>query len=264
MEVEKFTFLKIYGDSISKLAEWNEQLAKDLCRKIVQYWIYWINEDSNDPILEALFIQIKNMIDKGKEISRSKSKSWKNHSWNQYTQWDEKRKTSQEAQKKAVEQNGTNVEQNWNEMEQHITYNIEHITDNKEHITNNIKQETNISLSKDKETETKVSEKWKKEINELIFLLKQEANNLWIAYDPTNERKFAKHILTAKEFWSFCEKIWQTRNEFAINLMKASIHINYRKWICSWPQKIYQNYAEVYNKTMEMKSKLSKNLIQSF
>jgi hypothetical protein len=46
--------------------------------------------------------------------------------------------------------------------------------------------------------------------------------------------------------------------------MKASIHINYRKWICSWPMKIYQNYSDVYNETLKFKNKNSKNLIQSF
>jgi hypothetical protein len=98
----------------------------------------------------------------------------------------------------------------------------------------------------------------------LIFLLKQEAINLWIAYDTTKERYFANFILTAKEFWNFCEKIWQKRVECAINIMRASIHINYWKWICSWPMKIYQNYSDVYNETLKFKNKNSKNLIQSF
>ena len=245
MEAEKFTFLKIYADSISKLAEWNEQLAMQLSWKIIQYWIYWINEESNDPILEALFIQIKNMIDKWKEISIQNSENWK-----KWWRWKSKTKAKQKQKESETQAKSNNIE--------HITYNIEHKTDNIE------QEQVNKQIILTNDSETKVSENWKKEINELIFLLKQEANNLWIAYDSTNERKFAKHILTAKEFWNFCEKIWQTRNEFAINLMKASIHINYRKWICSWPQKIYQNYAEVYNKAVEMKNKQSKNLIQSF
>ena len=108
------------------------------------------------------------------------------------------------------------------------------------------------------------SSKWNPEINCLIGELKQECNNLWIVYDKTKDRQFAKHILSAKEFWNFCEKIWMDRISFAINIMKASIHINYWKWICSWPMKIYQNYAEVYNKTLQQHSKNEKNLIQSF
>jgi hypothetical protein len=98
----------------------------------------------------------------------------------------------------------------------------------------------------------------------LIEILKQETNNMWIAYDNTKERYFAKFILTAKEYWEFCDKIKQDRITFAINIMKASIHINYWKWICSWPMKIYQNYSDVYNETLKYKNKHSKNFIQSF
>jgi hypothetical protein len=60
---------------------------------------------------------------------------------------------------------------------------------------------------------------------------------------------FAKHICTAKDYWEFCVNIWQDRITFALNVLKASIKINYWKWVCSWPKKIYQNYADVYNKT---------------
>jgi hypothetical protein len=87
---------------------------------------------------------------------------------------------------------------------------------------------------------------------------------LWVAYDKTKDRYFAKFILTAKEFGTFAEKIWQDRIEFALNVLKASMQIKFRKWICSWPMKIYQNYSEVYNETLRMHSKQAKNLIQSF
>jgi hypothetical protein len=87
---------------------------------------------------------------------------------------------------------------------------------------------------------------------------------LWVAYDKTKDRYFAKFILKAKEFGTFAEKIWQDRIEFALNVLKASMQIKFRKWICSWPMKIYQNYSEVYNETLRMHSKQAKNLIQSF
>lgn len=85
--IEKFTFLKVYADSINELMKWwKEDLAKELIRKIVQYWIYWINEQSNDVVLEALFFNIKLMIDRWKEISEANSINWKKwwaKVWNQ-------------------------------------------------------------------------------------------------------------------------------------------------------------------------------------
>ena len=103
-----------------------------------------------------------------------------------------------------------------------------------------------------------------KDINILIQELKQQSNKLWIVYDKKNERNFCKHILTAKDFWEFADSINQTRTEFALNIMKASVIINYWKWPCSWPMMIYQNYAEVYNKTKQQVEKKQKSTIQSF
>ena len=89
------------------------------------------------------------------------------------------------------------------------------------------------------------------DINYLIQELKDLTKELWIAYENKNERNFAKHILTAKDFGEFAEWIWMSRVEFAKNILRASVVINYRKWPCSWPMSIYQNYSEVYNKTRQ-------------
>lgn len=105
---------------------------------------------------------------------------------------------------------------------------------------------------------------WDKGINNLINLIKQQCDDLGVAYDKYKDRYFADFILTAKEYWAFCEKIWQGRVEFAVNVLKASVGIGYWKWIASWPMKIYQNYADIYNETLKYKAKNSKNLIQSF
>ena len=103
-----------------------------------------------------------------------------------------------------------------------------------------------------------------KDINILIQELKEECNNLWIIYEKKNERNFAKHILTAKDFWEFAEKIWQSRTEFAKNVIKASVLISYWKGACAWPMSIYQNYPEVYNKAVQQSQKQVKNQIPSF
>lgn len=122
----------------------------------------------------------------------------------------------------------------------------------------------NISLSlwnsilKEKE---KSSAKKEKEItvaiNWFISEIKSICNEYWVAYDNTKDRMFAKHILTAKEYGDFCDKIGQWRIEFASNVLIASIKINYWKWPLAWPMRIYQNYADLYN---QAKSKMQKTI----
>lgn len=96
---------------------------------------------------------------------------------------------------------------------------------------------------------------WNQEINNLISELKEECNHLGVAYEKKDERNFAKHILTAKDYWDFAEKIWQDRVQFAKNILIASCQLKY-KWICAWPKAIYQHYAEIYNEFMKNKPKM--------
>lgn len=135
------------------------------------------------------------------------------------------------------------------------------INNNTEQSSDYIK-EMSLSLWKSVlEEKEKSSAKKEKEItvaiNWLISEIKKICNEYWVAYDNTKERMFAKHILTAKEYWDFCDKIGQWRIEFASNVLIASIKIKYWKWPLSWPQKIYQNYADLYNQT---KSKIEKTI----
>ena len=119
----------------------------------------------------------------------------------------------------------------------------------------------NISIDKsiDSEAEQSIIPYDKKEITQkidwLIGLLKETTDQLWISYDKNKERNFAKHILTAKDYWEFCEKIWQSREEFAKNIMIASVKINYWKWICAGPMNIYKHYADVFNQTKQRATK---------
>jgi hypothetical protein len=105
-----------------------------------------------------------------------------------------------------------------------------------------------------------IEEFWKPDINLLIKEIKDFCNKNWVSYDKEDERNFWKHIMTAKEYWEFCKSIGQDRIQFALNVLKASIQISYRKWVCSWPKKIYQNYSEVYNQT-KLKNNKNTNYI---
>lgn len=122
---------------------------------------------------------------------------------------------------------------------------------------NNSLSINNLDLQEKEKNSAKKEKEITFEINMLISDIKNRCDELWVAYDKTKDRMFAKHILTAKEFWDFCDKIWQTRKEFAINVLVASVKINYWKWPLAWPMKIYQNYADLYN---QAKSKIQKTI----
>lgn len=119
---------------------------------------------------------------------------------------------------------------------------------------NELKEKEKSSAKKEKEITT--------EINNLISQIKEMCDVLWVAYNKDMERQFAKHILTAKEYWEFCEKIWQTRVEFALNVLKVSVWINYYRGALSWPKLIYKHYAELYNQAKQKSPKLQTPTIQ--
>ena len=108
-----------------------------------------------------------------------------------------------------------------------------------------------------------VKQYWKPEINDLILAIKEECNKLGVAYVKKKERNFSQLILTSKDYWELCEKLWMSRKEFALNILRASVAIWYFKWACSWPMRIYENYAEVYNLTKQ-KSEKNKPVEQNF
>lgn len=98
-------------------------------------------------------------------------------------------------------------------------------------------------------------EYWNSQINSLIKDIKECCSEMGVAYDKTKERLYAKQILTSKDYGSLCEKINQWRVEFALNILRASEMINYRRGVCSGPMTIYKYYADVYNATMQKKWK---------
>lgn len=134
-----------------------------------------------------------------------------------------------------------------------INNNTEQGSENK----NNSSSINTLALEEKEKSSAKKEKEITVAINWLISDIKNRCDGLWVAYDKTKDRMFAKHILTAKEYWEFCDKIWQDRKEFAINVLKASVSINYWKWPLAWPMKIYQNYADLYN---QAKSKMQKTI----
>ena len=202
---------------------------------VAEYWIE--GKESDDPIIKALMVQTKFTLDRSKELSQQKSEAmrWNQNAVKNFEKVSKQRKTDKNRVKQKKQEE---------EVEEEVEEENKLITNSNELV--------------------KQSLWWNMEISNLIEQIKQQCDMIGIAYDKQKDRYFAKFILTAKEFWEFAEKIWQTREEFALNILKASYQIKFRKGICAWPMRIYQNYAEVYNETLKQHSKNAKNLIQSF
>lgn len=92
------------------------------------------------------------------------------------------------------------------------------------------------------------AKKERKDITELIELLKATCRECWVVYDKDQERMFAKHILDYEWFGETWLNLGLDRYQFAVAVLKESIDSNYWKWPCTWPKKIYQEYWEIYNK----------------
>jgi len=92
----------------------------ELWQAIMEYWMF--NKEPPQKFKRD-FVNVRFILEKSKTLKQKRSDAWKSHTWNQYTKWDEKRKTTQQAQKTSVEQmeqteqvgtNGTNKNKNKN------------------------------------------------------------------------------------------------------------------------------------------------------
>ena len=210
---ERFQFLKSYSDVINQVAKADEWLAEKLCMKIVRYWIEWINEDSWNPILEWLFVQIKIMIDKGQDITQKR---------------------------RNANQKRTNIQQNLTKQEQNLTNDEQtapkkKIENRKDKIENNL-----ITLSKDNEEDK--SSYGNEEINKCLELIKQYNNGL-IDWTKQNQRRFAKHLISklnqldSIKDWKYT---WQDTLEIILKIISQNKY--YSSKITS-PEAIYRNLA---------------------
>ena len=209
--------------------------------KLLVAFVEYMFEDVKPQWLNSLEQTIRNSLVVRMDNLKKKSVAWSKSRW-----WGRPKKTTDittENKEKKQQKNNTKT----TEKQQVKVEDKDKVKDKvKENINNNLSP-----IGDNSEAETY----WNQEINNLISELKEECNHLGVAYEKKDERNFAKHILTAKDYWDFAEKIWQNRIEFAKNVLRASLKIGFFKWICAWPKPIYQNYAEVYNETMKTKSK---------
>lgn len=217
---ERFQFLRTYADSLNELAKADESLAKELAWKIIQYGIYDENIISENPIIEAMFIQIKLMIDNWKAITDKNRENWKK--W-----WRPKNPNKTE----------TKPKQNPNETETEAKQTK--IENRKDKIENNI-----LTLSKDKEEDK--SSYGNEEINKCLELIKNYNNGI-IDWTQQNQRRFGKHLINKlKELDSI--KDWRFTWEQTLEIILKVVSVNkfYSSKITS-PEAIYRNLSLLMN-----------------
>lgn len=215
MELDRFQVLKSYADSIKTLAEADIRLAQELSYLIIQYWIYWTQPPKEtNPIVLALFNQMKLPIDNCRAKSWNAKKNWEN----------------------ILNQNEIKWKSNWNQTEIKPKENIK--------IKNNKKENNIISLSKDKEEDK--SSYGNEEINKCLDLIKQYNNGL-IDGTKQNQRRFWKHLINKlNELDSI--KDWKfTREQTLEIILKVVSQNKYHSWKITSPEAIYRNLSLLMN-----------------
>lgn len=207
--------------------------------KLMIAFVEYMFEDVEPTWFNSLEQTIRNSL-----LVRMNNQKWKSKAWATSRWWWRPRKNNEKTTEKQQKNNKKTTKK---QEDKDILSNDNILREREED-----KEKENILSSNEDNSE---AEYWNKEINLIIEWVKAECNRLGVAYDKTKDREFAKFIASAKEYWGFCEKIWQWRLEFAINVLRASVQIKFWKWVCAWPKSIYQNYAEVYNETMKQKAK---------
>lgn len=225
---ERFQFLRVYADSLNELAKADESLAKELAWKIIQYGIYNENIISENPIIEAMFIQIKIMIDNWKTITEKNKENWKKW-W--APRWNQNAVKTYENILKQPKNNRKTTEK------QPKTTKIENIKYKKENI---------ITLSKDNVVDKSTKGYWNEEINKCLELIKNY-NNWIVDWTKVNQRRFAKHLINKlNELDSI--KDWRFTREQTLEIILKVVSQNkyYSSKICS-PEQIYRNLSLLMN-----------------
>ena len=231
----------VHEDMLKEIEHLDQETQGKVVLAYVNYQLYWVEPSKEDVLVYSIFKAKQFNLNQTKikaEVARENGKKWG-------------RPKKDLSDKNLSKTKKTQTKPNNNPSQTQKNQDINNINNNILSISN--------TESKDSDTNNITNS-----INNLISELKDLTKEYGIAYENKNERNFAKHILTAKDFWEFAEWIWQSRVEFAKNILRASVVIQYWKWPCSWPMSIYQNYSEVYNKTLQEQAKKQKNKIYSF
>jgi len=82
----------------------NLEERAELWQAIMEYWMFWKEPPQK---FKRDFVNVRFILDKSKTLKQKRSDAWKQHTGNQYTQWDTKWKV-QKTPVEQMEQDGTN------------------------------------------------------------------------------------------------------------------------------------------------------------
>ena len=116
-------------------------------------------------------------------------------------------------------------------------------------------ENTEVLEKRKKVPQKKEKEYWNEDINNLIENIKEECRSFGIQYNWEKERMFAKHILSAKQFWADAENYQMDRCTFALNVIRASMKTDFWAWKIAGPKDIYRQYPKVINEYNNTKNK---------
>lgn len=92
-------------------------------------------------------------------------------------------------------------------------------------------------------------------ISALIFEIKAHCEKYGWAYDRKDDRRMARHILTAKEFKAQADMCGMSQHSYAIAIIMASALLDFWRGKICGPAAIYRHHAKVYNEAKELKNK---------
>lgn len=241
----------IHYDSLDVLDAMSDEQAWKLFRKMKSFH-NWNDYKSDDPLVDAVFIQFKNQFDRDLEkyesICERNRKNWK--------KWGRPRLT---------QENPNNPDGlSGNPKKPKKPYNKNKSNNKSKNSSNNktdSKKENQLStLSKDKEAKAY----WNPDVNECLEIIK--GLNGWIVdWTIKDQRRYAKHLvdkIKKLDKISSGERSWQDYLKWLLNLVSKSKY-DVRKIV--WPKQIFKNLAglqQVANQMhTEMKNPKKTNLV---
>jgi hypothetical protein len=91
------------------------------------------------------------------------------------------------------------------------------------------------------------------EYSTLTDSIKEVCKSQGWAYDGTQEKNFARHILTAKDFSAQAETVGLSPQEYAIQIVRASALLDFWAGKVTGPKAIYKQHSKIYNAAKEFK-----------
>ena len=213
--MEKFYFFNSFLDTARAIED--EKLRLEYMMAVAEYWIE--GKESDNPLVRALMVQTKFVLDRSQEISVSASEKWKK--W-----WAPK---GNKNACKNLENTSKQPKTNKNNLKQTKT--------SEEEVEEEVEKENNnLSISSDIDKEQ--SSYWNEEINNCLEIIKKF--NWWIIdWTKKEQRIYWKNLIwKLKEIESV--KLWNyTRDQVLETILQIVSQNTYHAQKIAWPKKIY-------------------------